>query len=326
MKSNTVLVSGLGILLAAMISACSNPAPSKSSMSSSSNPNPAPSASSLVTPAIAQDFLDVVGAAPNSSHTAEGRLTGFTGLVSLAITEGGAQLSLDGLTWSSTIAVLDSSVFKIRMNAPAPMDSVQRAVAKAGTTSIDWAISTHAASTTFSTPGGHIWVHVPVGRSVRVQCWGAGGGGGAGGGAGTAGAGGGGGGYSDQTFNRTLLESTEIVTVGSGGAQINRGTNSSFGARLAAGGGGGGLNAAGGSTPGAGGIGTTTGGMVGQVTAGGTAGGPGGGIGGANGSAGQVPGGGGGGTTGAGGGGINGNGGAAGGLGAHGRCIVTRVP
>lgn len=95
-------------------------------------------------------------------------------------------------------------------------------------------------------------------RFIRVICQGGGGGGGRGRhnlsiaqGGGVGGAGGGGGGYSDITFNANSINSTIIITVGSGGTggtgasgtgTAGTGQSSSFGNYVYANGGGGGSN------------------------------------------------------------------------------------
>jgi len=293
------------------------------------------------TPVFSADFTDVIGAAVNSQHSARIVVTGFTGTYQASITGNTAQLSTDNLTWSTQAFVAAGATIFVRQTAGVANET-RTAVLSVSGTSADWVVTTVPAVRTYSTAGTFSETRVPVGRFLRVECWGGGGAGGGGGGRGIIGGGGGGGGYSMLQIPRANLAAAETVTIGAGGAATGAGQNatggagaaSSFGMHLTAGGGGGGLAASLGSGGGAGGTGVTnagTPGTSGALTAlagaGGKGGGALGGAGGAGGSgAGTAPGGGGGGSIGDGGGGAFGNGAPPSGPGGAGRCVTTIIP
>ena len=120
-------------------------------------------------------------------------------------------------------------------------------------------LSTTALDTqTFNSSG--VWNKPASGTWALIRCWGGGGSGGKGTSTGPAG-GGGGGAFVEKIVPMSSLNSTETVTIGSGGAGQtvglttgNNGGNTTFGSSVTAyGGGGGGYNAEGGSGGGGGG-------------------------------------------------------------------------
>ncbi len=311
---------------------------SQSSQSPSPAPGPGPSPSPV--PVLNQDFTDKIGVATGSLQTATATISGLQG-ATVSVTGADAQVSLDATAWSNAIVVnTAASTLHIRMSADPNADVIRTAQVNAGGLFVDWAVSTHPASRVFNTPGASTYTKLPIGKSLKVECWGGGGGGASGNGLATLGGGGGGGGYSMRVLDRGVVAANETVTVGAGGngggaggvAGVN-GSASSFGAHLTAAGGGGGKTAAATGalqgTPGTGGTGITADGANGAGVVGGKGGGAEGGTGGGgDGRAlgGLAPGGGGGGTPGAGGGIFGGNGGAAAGAGGAGRCVVTVQP
>lgn len=189
---------------------------------------------------------------------------------------GSDKAKLDGIASGATALALSSTT-------PAALGTAAVGV---GTTAAraDHVHNTVVDVQVFSTPGSATWTRPAYGSLVRVICIGGGGGGGSGRRGGTTnsygGAGGGGGGYSEGTFARTALGSTESVTIGAGGgggaatttnttdgSPGANGNPSSFGAWLKSGGGTGGVGGtgAGQATVAAGGSGVWTGGAGGAT-------------------------------------------------------------
>ncbi len=277
------------------------------------------------------DFIDVIPAPVSSMQTATATIAGYTGAATVTVAGMDAQISVDGVAWSTSLILFDGGAIRVRMTASASANETKTAVVSIQGISADFAVSTANPIRTYTSSG--TFPRPTIGRNVKAECWGAGGGGGGAGGAGSIGGGGGGGGYSVRTIARGSLAAIETVTVGLGGAGVGASSNSNgaiggasaFGSHLTASGGGLGSAASLGGAAGAGGIGITATGGAGSGTTGG-AGASGGGAGAALGGTGGFPGGGGGGTTGGGGGGSVGNGGGASGPGGNGRCIVTIIP
>ncbi len=317
---------------------------------SQSTPQPAPEIQTVEgAPYFAQDFSDVIPAVPGSIYYSQAQVAGYEGSMEVVVSGFDAQISADNLTWSNQISLLNGGTIYIRMTASSAQEA-RFAVVTIGSVSENWGVSTEKIVTEFSAPGTYTYTRPAVGRYVKAECWGAGGGGGVGAGTGWGGGGGGGGGYFVKTVPVSLLNASESVVVGAGGAgatssyqRAANGGASSFGAHAAAGGGQGGEGASLSQTGGSGGIAESGNGSAGQK--GSTNGGAGGaafqgglgGSGGANGYSGHggegqpgqpgcFPGGGGGASGGGGNGGQFGNGGPQGGTGAHGHCIVTIIP